>query len=389
MFGRPNHKSKSRSGKVGGPLRRRRDSDENLASEEACEQGNDAEASGSVAISARRELLEQIQVFIMRHSLEITGSNLAMICDGLSGRDPALRRAFAQRELASGLVDQAWLDQLRPSQQQAQQRIDQMEDMMDLMENAMSEFHSTTQSARDATGAYREAVSERLEQPAADADQDDAAGRSEEEFQQLLILSRDMLGQLKSFEAEMERNQREAAQLRDNLAKARQEADIDHLTSLPNRRSFERKLKQAAANAAETAKPFTVAFCDIDHFKMVNDTHGHDAGDRVLKAVAAALGKIAGDGCFVARHGGEEFVLLFEGQTKEEAFERLEKTRIKLSHRRLMNRETGKPYGKITFSAGVAQVDEYDDPRAALAQADEALYEAKEGGRNRTEIAGS
>ena len=211
--------------------------------------------------------------------------------------------------------------------------------------------------------------------------------KGEEEFQKLLELSRVMLGQLKTIEAEMERNQREADQLRQNLAKARQEADIDHLTGLPNRRAFERTLEIEIEKQAKLGQPLSIAFCDIDHFKVVNDTHGHEAGDRILKAVSKNLSEIANDSCFVARHGGEEFVLLFSGLDKGEAAQRLDQTRAKLARRRLMNRATGRPFGKITFSAGVAQVDAFDDPREALAQADEALYRAKEGGRNQVECA--
>lgn len=332
----------------------------------------------SAALEAERDLLRQVMQFMNRYELPVTGANLAMVCDGLSGSDAQLRSAFTQREISKDVIDQEWLDQIRAENPGPEKRIDQMEEIMDLMENAMSEFNQTTQSARKATGAYSSAMSEHLDQPS--SDDSDAAG--EEEFRKLLELSRVMLGQLKTIEAEMERNQQEADQLRKNLAKARQEADIDHLTGLPNRRAFERMLESETERLAELGKPLSIAFCDIDHFKAVNDEHGHDAGDRILKAVSKVLSETAHDACFVARHGGEEFVLLFSGLGKDEALEKLDATRLKLSRRRLMNRDTGRPFGMITFSAGVAQVDEYDNPRDALSQADDMLYRAKEAGRN-------
>ena len=174
--------------------------------------------------------------------------------------------------------------------------------------------------------------------------------------------------------------------LRGNLAQARTEADVDHLTRLPNRRAFERRLVSAAMEARVAGTPLTIAFCDVDHFKQVNDRHGHAAGDRVLCAMAASFAAMAGEACFTARHGGEEFVLLFEGLGAEAAKARLDAIRRALAARVLMNRDTGQPFGKITFSGGVAEVTDDADTRGALARADAALYRAKQQGRNRIEL---
>jgi diguanylate cyclase len=127
----------------------------------------------------------------------------------------------------------------------------------------------------------------------------------------------------------------------------------------------------------------SVAFCDIDHFKNVNDTHGHDAGDRVIRIIAETLAQISNDNCHVARHGGEEFVMLFRGLTPSEAKTQLDGAREAMAARTLVNRKTEQPFGQITFSGGVASVFAYSDPRAALSAADEALYRAKQAGRNR------
>src|SRR3546814_4223188 len=82
-----------------------------------------------------------------------------------------------------------------------------------------------------------------------------------------------------------------------------------------NRRAFESTLREAAVRARDKGKSLSVAFCDIDHFKQINDVHGHDVGDRILKFVGKLLADISNDTCHVARHGGEEFVMLFEGQS--------------------------------------------------------------------------
>jgi len=122
-------------------------------------------------------------------------------------------------------------------------------------------------------------------------------------------------------------------------------------------------------------------------FKKVNDLHGHEAGDRVIKAIADTLARISDDRCHVARHGGEEFVMLFRGLTPTQAAQRLDEAREGLAERRLINRKTDEPFGQITFSGGVADVFGYGETRGALKAADDALYKAKAGGRNRIELA--
>jgi diguanylate cyclase len=202
----------------------------------------------------------------------------------------------------------------------------------------------------------------------------------------VLDLSRAMLARIEQVESAMARGQEETDRLRENLAKARMEADVDHLTGLPNRRAFERRLVLASMEARAKGERLSIAFCDVDRFKLINDRHGHEAGDRVLCAVAATLNETAGDACVVARHGGEEFVLLFDGMDKEEARAKLDMIRRAQAARQLMNRDTGRPFGKVTFSGGVAEVTEDADTRSALGRADTALYRAKEAGRNRVMV---
>ena len=103
-------------------------------------------------------------------------------------------------------------------------------------------------------------------------------------------------------------------------------------------------------------------------------------------AIANTLKKHAGKHLFAARHGGEEFVILFPELDAQGACDRLDRIRIELSSRQMVNRENGKSFGQITFSAGVSEVTDFDDRRGALTRADAALYEAKQSGRNRVHI---
>src|SRR5690606_907904 len=109
--------------------------------------------------------------------------------------------------------------------------------------------------------------------------------------QRLASLAEEMAERTRVAEADLKNSEQEAKALRRRLDKARREADRDHLTGLPNRRAFEAEFERQHAEASASHEPLCVAFCDIDHFKRVNDRHGHDAGDRVLKLIAQTLAK--------------------------------------------------------------------------------------------------
>jgi diguanylate cyclase len=328
--------------------------------------------------AARRDLLDRICEFVLRHGLEVSSVNLAAVCSALSGSNAQLASAIAQREISNEPIDQRWLDTIVRLDPANNDRMSELERLMDQLEYALIRFGQTARSAADETADNRAGLDAQLAAM-------DAAARSEgtPDVARVLDLSRAMLERVAAVEKAMERSQAETDILRQNLAQARAEADVDHLTRLPNRRAFERRLASANAEARAKGHRLCVAFCDVDRFKMVNDTHGHEAGDRVLCAVASTLNEIASDACFIARHGGEEFVVLFYGLDKDAAWHKLDGVRRAMAMKRLVNRETGRPFGKVTFSGGIAEVTEDSDPRSALARADAALYQAKETGRNR------
>lgn len=335
----------------------------------------DPAASTGRAHEARRALLEKIGAFILRHDLAATGTNLAAICGALSGSHPQLAEALVRREASGEPIDQRWLDTLVRLDPDGHSRSAGLETLSDKLEHALLRFAQTARAAHCETSDHRGAIGVQIE-----------ALAGPDGLAQVLDLSRAMLARIEQVETAMARSEAEIERLRTSLAKARSEADVDHLTRLPNRRAFERRLVSAALDAQTNGEPLSLAFCDVDHFKAINDRHGHAAGDRVLCALAASFAEAAGDGCFVARHGGEEFVLLFHGLAKQAARDRLDAIRRAQAARVLMNRDTGQPFGRITFSAGVAEVTEDPDIRSALARADAALYRAKQQGRNRVEL---
>lgn len=337
--------------------------------------------------AGRRALMEKVSAFVLGHDIAVTGANLGLVCNALSGTSAELAATFAAREAAGEPIDQRWLDSVMRLDPEIAGRMTELEKLMDKLEYAVLRFARTTKSAQDETSDHRGALGKQIEAMAQAARSDGepgvSGGDSLPEFDRVIEMSRAMLTRIEQVEQAMEKSQSETAELRENLARARMEADVDHLTRLPNRRAFERRFAAASEEAREQGTPLCVAFCDVDRFKAINDTHGHDAGDRILCAIADTLGGHASDRVFIARHGGEEFAVLLIGFDSDAAWVKLDQMRRAQADRRLLDRTSGKRFGTVTFSAGIAEVSADSDPRGALARADAALYEAKRAGRNR------
>ena len=161
------------------------------------------------------------------------------------------------------------------------------------------------------------------------------------------------------------------------LAEIERFANTDGLTGLANRRVFDEMLVRELARADRTGEPLSLLVLDVDHFKKVNDVHGHQAGDEVLRHVGVALGTVGRITDLPARFGGEEFVILLPACAPDEAVTVAERYRAGIA-------APGGPVS-VTASAGVATFPLHaSDARSLLAAADEALYAAKGDGRDRT-----
>jgi len=180
----------------------------------------------------------------------------------------------------------------------------------------------------------------------------------------------------------LERSLRYALQLAATLQQLKMLATRDELTGLINRREFDRVLSEETERSLRFKRPLALVMCDLDCFKSINDTHGHPAGDAVLKAAAAVL--LAGVRTIdrVARIGGEEFAVLLMETDRPEALIAAERM-VAMMRKRKIVLPDGKEIG-VTLSAGVAVFPlQGSDSSALVHAADQALYVAKRSGRDR------
>lgn len=158
-------------------------------------------------------------------------------------------------------------------------------------------------------------------------------------------------------------------------------ATHDALTGVVNRGELDEQIKQVYSSwKDEQTIPFSIVFLDIDHFKAINDQHSHAVGDRVLVDIARLIQDELYSGEIVGRYGGEEFVILCPETPLETAIDRAERVRRVIMNAKISSREEL----SVTASFGVAQVEPGDTSESVIKRADEALFDAKKSGRNRT-----
>lgn len=172
----------------------------------------------------------------------------------------------------------------------------------------------------------------------------------------------------------------EAGELRDSLETTRIQAMKDALTELPNRQAYNEHIEREYSRWKRRAYPLSIAICDVDHFKAINDNLGHLRGDKVLKLVARELSRRVRSEDFVARYGGEEFVIVMPDTDEPSAVAAVEKVRACIEDCPFNFNNERIP---VTASFGVTSFSEGDTVESCFERADKALYRAKAEGRNR------
>lgn len=185
-----------------------------------------------------------------------------------------------------------------------------------------------------------------------------------------------------TFNGALDDYHKEVCRVRNELELVRRDALTDTLTGIANRKNFDSSLRDAVTRTMESGEPLSLLMIDIDHFKTFNDTYGHRAGDGVLKAVARVLVNSTKGADTVARYGGEEFVIILPATSAENAEKLAKKLRQNVADQRIINKKTGKDFGKLTVSIGLTSYQLGENILEFVDRADDALYQAKQEGRN-------
>ena len=186
-----------------------------------------------------------------------------------------------------------------------------------------------------------------------------------------------LAGQLSTLRKRMKQ---QATELKQALARIQRLATRDELTGLYNRRHLRDELAREAQRAQRQRAPLALCLIDVDHFKPINDHHGHALGDEVLCGLSGLLLRLTRSGDILGRWGGEEFLLLLPATPLAQAAEVVDRLRAAAGAAMV---SASLPELRVSISAGLAPVDSVDAIEAALEHADRALYRAKAAGRNR------
>ncbi|ODS24563.1 hypothetical protein AB835_02990 [Candidatus Endobugula sertula] len=171
--------------------------------------------------------------------------------------------------------------------------------------------------------------------------------------------------------------------IRKQLEQEKMRAITDSLTGLPNREAYSERVHEEMLRWQRYQHPLTLAVLDIDFFKKINDHYGHQTGDKVLQIVSTSVAKRLREVDFIARFGGEEFVLLLPETSINNALEMLNRIRDRLANTPMRYKEQKMT---VTVSIGIANFSDDDTAETVFARADKALYDAKEGGRNQCRV---
>ncbi|HEY0326914.1 MAG TPA: GGDEF domain-containing protein [Allosphingosinicella sp.] len=319
--------------------------------------------------TAHRKMFKAIGDFLALHGLEPTPENYTLVYGLVSDDTTPVARMILALTADGVRLTQRDVDRIRKQIDEEFPGLeeDKAAELIADLRRSMENFTSVVEATREEARSYEADLARGAEDL-----NEHALGNPS--IATVARLTGAMLERTRAAEAQLAVARSEADALRTKLAEAEEQARSDALTRLPNRRAFETRLEQVMGSG----EVCSIAICDIDRFKRINDGHGHGVGDRVLRMVAESLQESCAEH-MVARLGGEEFAILFQGLGPADAGTLLDQARADLAARDFRVRGTDAPLGQVTFSAGVARCTG-DSP---LKRADNLLYEAKDSGRNK------
>lgn len=251
------------------------------------------------------------------------------------------------------------------------------------LKNMVSTFIDRLGAMADSTGEYHDRVAgyaAKIDQATDLAEISDIIGAVMEDTRGVQFSLQRSRDELVETQHKVDEYQHRVTQLEQELTSVSERLHEDHLTALPNRRGLARAYESESARSERRSEPLSLAVLDIDNFKQLNDTLGHQTGDLALVHLARVVRQALRPSDVIARYGGEEFVILLGDTTVDDAVKVMMRVQRELTKRFFLHNNERV---LITFSAGVAQRVAGEPQDDLIERADRALYRAKEAGKNR------
>ena len=328
------------------------------------------------------EILRAVLAHLGQNDAAFNPVSFALWYEYVAGINPGLTQALAPllqagTRLNDAMVLQLFRAHIAPVDQQA------VEQISGRIAQAMVGLEETATRTGDDAGRFGDQLNE-----LATALKAGVVDGLSPQLNLALENTTDMRSSAQALQQQVAISRAEIDQLQSELGRVRQEALLDPLTRVLNRRGFDQRLATMLKQPLEPGRAHCLLMLDIDHFKQVNDTHGHVTGDRVIQALGEVLRTCAPvESCSVARYGGEEFAILVPQSTLRQSAALAESVRQRTRAMKIRNRKTQDVLLTVTVSAGVASLDAGDDASSLIARADAALYQSKQSGRDRVSCA--
>ena len=311
--------------------------------------------------------------------LAATPRNLELWFLLVEGRNPALARDVQRLGHPDGSFRQADADALYDAHIVRQGLSRDVVDLIQRFEDEMGKIADAVETTgANATGNNEKLrfLSVELKRSAAD---NPAIGAL---MDGVLSVAKSVREANERLEQQLARSSDEVDSLRRNIENIQQEAMLDPLTGVRNRKTFDFEIDRLLRGAKESGEPLALIMADVDHFKKFNDKWGHQTGDHVLRLVADVMNANIKGQDVLARYGGEEFAIILPGTSLSNAVMLANRIRTAVESRRLKKRRTDEDLGLITLSMGAAILKWDDTIESLIERADTCLYAAKKAGRN-------
>jgi len=327
------------------------------------------------------ELLRLTLAFMGRQSAALNPTHYALWYEHCAGHNPALSRILEARlaDNAPLTDDDVWR---LYTEHIATRDLRRYEGVRDELYRILQDTAASTQVADLRTSDFDQALAGHAQHLAAAL----APDAMRERVADMLSDTGKMRAVTAELSAKLKASTDEVTLLTQNLERAQTEAQLDPLTGLKNRRGFEQAVSELSLQQGDLAGT-VLLMADIDHFKLVNDKHGHLLGDKVLHAVAHVLKSNTKGRDIVARLGGEEFAVLLTETSSDGAMSLAKQMCAIVAHGRITQSAGKGTIGQVTLSIGVAVTGRGEPLENLMERADAALYAAKRNGRNRVELA--